>query len=56
MIRRAKANPTPIGLQGEDLDGVPADEGEHFMKSPECGVWFDMRSPPCLGEGGRRKG
>jgi hypothetical protein len=28
---------------GIDIDGIAKTEADHFMKSPGCGQWFDMR-------------
>jgi hypothetical protein len=28
---------------GIDADGIAQTEGDHFMKCPGCGQWFDMR-------------
>jgi uncharacterized C2H2 Zn-finger protein len=28
---------------GFDADGIAQTEGDHHMKCPECGEWFDMR-------------
>jgi hypothetical protein len=42
-LGKAEIEEGPMIKPGIDVGGMAQIESDHFMKCPECGLWFDMR-------------